>query len=266
MTTKNFSPDQLPTNEPLISRIREYWDTHIHDLEIATYPIGSAEFFEELDSYRFNKLRYLPRVVDFSAQAGRQLLEVGCGVGIDLVRFARAGANVTGIDLSAVAVDLARRNLALRGLPGTVQVMNGEKLVFEDNSYDFAYAHGVLQYTANPQQMIGELHRVVRPGGQVVLMVYNRLSWLNGLSKLVQVGLEHEDAPVLTKYSIREFRMLLKPFSKVEIVPDRFPVKTQLHTGLKANLFNSIFVSLFNLLPRAMVRPLGWHLMAFAIK
>jgi hypothetical protein len=82
----------------------------------------------------------------------------------------------------------------------------------------------------------------------------------------MNVGLEHEDAPVLNKYSIGEFKGLLKPFKTYEIIPERFPVETRLHHGLKAKLYNQGFVRLFNLMPRALVRPLGWHLMAFAIK
>jgi ubiquinone/menaquinone biosynthesis C-methylase UbiE len=228
--------------------------------------VGTLGFFQELDEYRFDKLRYLPRVVDFSAYRGQQLLEVGCGVGIDLVRFAGQGAVVTGVDLAQVSIDLARKNFELRSLAADLRVMNGEALEFKDNSFDAVYAHGVLQYTANAQRMVHELHRVLRPGGQAILMVYNKYSWLNVLSKLMKVELEHEDAPVLRKYSIREFRELLEPFTNVRVVPERFPVKTRLHHGLKATLYNRFFVGTFQLLPKSLVRPTGWHLMAFAYK
>jgi 2-polyprenyl-3-methyl-5-hydroxy-6-metoxy-1,4-benzoquinol methylase len=253
-------------NQSLISCIADYWNEHIHDLEIATHPVGTAEFFQELDAYRFDKLSYLPQVIDFSAYRGKQLLEIGCGVGIDLVRFARAGAIVTGVDLAPVAIELARQNFTQNGLTADLRIMNGEVLQFADNRFDVVYVHGVLQYTADVQKMINEAHRVLRPGGEAILMVYNKYSWLNGLSKLMNVGLEHEDAPVLRKYSIKEFKELLKPFSKFRIVPERFPVKTRLHHGLKATLYNNVFVGLFDLLPRPLVRPLGWHIMAFAYK
>ena len=64
-------------------------------------------------------------------------------------------------------------------------------------------------------------------------MVYNRVSWLNALSKVMKVPLEHEDAPVLKKYSIGEFRALLQPFTEARIVPERFPVKSRLHQRLE---------------------------------
>jgi hypothetical protein len=107
---------------------------------------------------------------------------------------------------------------------------------------------------------------VLRPGGQAIFMVYNRLSWLNALSKLMKVALEHEDAPVLRKFSIAEFRRLLAPFASIDIVPERFPVKSRLHKGWKGVAFNTMFVGAFNALPRGLVRPLGWHLMAFCRK
>ncbi|HJW89045.1 MAG TPA: class I SAM-dependent methyltransferase [Anaerolineales bacterium] len=256
----------LDLQDPLLVAIRDYWNEHIHDLEIATQPIGSAGFFQELDEYRFDKLRYLPRLVDCSGYGEKKILEVGCGVGIDLVRFARGGAVVTGIDLAEVSIALARQNFASNGLIADLQVMNGEALGFPKDSFDMVYAHGVLQYTANPERMVKEIHRVLRPGGTAIMMVYNRRSWLNALSKVMNVGLEHEDAPVLRKYSIGEFKQLLKSFSSFRIIPERFPVATRLHHGLKAVLYNQVFVRAFQALPKGLVRPLGWHLMAFAAK
>ena len=250
----------------LISRITAYWDEHIHDLSITTHPVGTPEFFQQLDEYRYDKLNYLPRLVDFSTYQGKSLLEVGCGAGIDLVRFARAGAIVTGIDLSTTAIELARKNIEQNGLNADLWVMNGESMQFPDNSFDVVYAHGVLQYTANIEKMMAEIHRVVKPGGEVVMMVYNRNSWLNLMRQVTKVPLEHEDAPVLKKYSIGELKQFLKSFKNYRIIPERFPVKTKLHSGWKARLFNDVFVGTFNLMPKALVRTLGWHLMAFATK
>jgi ubiquinone/menaquinone biosynthesis C-methylase UbiE len=249
-----------------LDRIAYYWDHHVHDLEIATYPPGTPEFFQQLEDYRYDKLRYLPERVNFSGHRGKSLLEVGCGAGIDLVRFARAGALVTGVDISRTAIELARQNFANHGLRADLMVMNGEALTFQENRFDVVYAHGVLQYTADARKMIGELHRVLKPGGQAILMFYNKVSWLNLMTKLTGVPLEHQDAPVLRKISIRDFRRLLKPFNSIQIIPERFPVRTKLHSGWKARAYNDVFIRIFNLMPRAFVRPFGWHLMAFATK
>ena len=246
--------------------VRAYWNRHIHDLEITRHPVGSRGFFDDLDQYHFEKLHHLLRLVAFDGYRGRSVLEVGCGAGVDLARFAKGGAEVTGVDLAPSAIELARANFSQQGLRGRFEVADGEHLPFPDNSFDLVYAHGVVQYTANPRQLVEECRRVVKPGGEAVFQVYNRVSWLNGLSKLMKVGLEHDDAPVLLKFSIGEFRRLVGGFTQVAIVPERFPVKSRLHGGWKGAVYNGLFVGTFNALPRPFVRRFGWHLLAFCRK
>ncbi len=254
------------TTVATIDDVRTYWNRHIHDLEITQHPVGSRGFFDDLDQYHFEKLHHLLRLVDFDGYRGRSVLEVGCGAGVDLARFARGGAAVTGVDLAQSAIDLARANFQQQGLQGRFDVADGEQLPFPDESFDLVFAHGVVQYTANPQRLVAECRRVLRPGGEAIFQVYNRVSWLNALSKLMKVGLEHDDAPVLLKVSIPEFRRLLAGFREVRIVPERFPVKSRLHGGWKGTVYNGLFVGTFNVLPRPLVRRFGWHLLAFCRK
>ena len=249
----------------MIDAIAAYWNERIHDLKMTDQPVGTLRFFDDLDEYRFDKLRYLPRLVDFGGFRGKRLIEVGCGIGTDLTRFARGGAVVTGVDLAQRSIELARANLMLHGVDGQtdLRVANGEALPFTDDSFDVVYGHGVLQYTADARRMVEECRRVLRQSGTAIFMVYNRVSWLNALSKVMGVGLEHADAPVLKTYSIPEFRRLLDGFGDVEIVPERFPVRSRLHTGWKGTVFNGLFVGAFNAVPRPLVRRFGWHLIAF---
>lgn len=249
-----------------IDEVRSYWDRHIHDLDVSRQPVGSRGFFDDLDQYHFEKLHHLLRLVPFDGRRGQTVLEVGCGAGVDLARFARGGALVTGVDVAPSAIALARANFEQLGLQGDFQVADGEHLPFADNQFDLVYAHGVVQYTANPKRLVDEVRRVLKPGGEAIFQVYNRLSWLNALSKLMKVGLEHEDAPVLLKYSIPEFKALVAEFHDVRIVPERFPVRSRLHKGWKGTLFNGLFVGVFNMLPRSLVRRFGWHLLAFCRK
>ena len=246
--------------------VREYWNRHIHDLDITRHPVGSRGFFDDLDEYHFEKLHHLLRLVAFDGYRGRTVLEVGCGAGVDLARFARGGATVAGVDLAASAIDLARANFEQQGLDGRFEIADGERLPFPANSFDLVYAHGVVQYTVDPRRLVEECLRVLKPGGEAVFQVYNRISWLNALSKLMQVGLEHDDAPVLQKFSIGEFRRLLDGFREAKIVPERFPVKSRLHGGWKGAVYNGLFVGAFNAVPRALVRRFGWHLLAFCRK
>jgi ubiquinone/menaquinone biosynthesis C-methylase UbiE len=245
------------------AEVRDYWNQHIHDLEITQHPVGSPGFFADLDQYHFEKLHHLLRLVDFNGYRGREVLEVGCGAGTDLMRFAKGGAQVTGVDIAPSSIELARKNFEQQGMQADLRVADGEALPFDDRRFDLVYAHGVVQYTANDQKLVDECRRVLKPGGLAIFQVYNRVSWLNALSKVMKVPLEHEGAPVLKKYSLGEFRSLLRGFKDVQIVEERFPVKSRLHGGWKGLAFNTFFVGTFNALPRPLVRRFGWHLLAF---
>jgi SAM-dependent methyltransferase len=253
-------------SSPSSADVRRYWDAHIHDLAVSTHPPGTQEFFRDLDVYHFEKLHHLLRLVDFDAWRDRAVLDVGCGAGVEVVRFARGGARTWGVDLAPSAVALTRQNVQQQGVTAGLAVADGEALPFAAGTFDFVYAHGVMQYAADDRRVVSECHRVLRPGGTAMFQVYNRLSWLNLLSKVMAVPLEHDDAPVLRRYTIGEFRGLVGTFRQVEIVPERFPVRSRLHKGWKGMLFNAGFVGTFNALPRSWVRRYGWHLLAICRK
>lgn len=251
---------------PTSAEVRQYWNRHIHDLEISRHPPGTPGFFADLDQYHFEKLHHLLRLVDFDAWRGRRVLDVGCGAGVEVVRFAKAGAFAFGVDLSEQAVSLTRANLRQQALGAGLAVADGERLPFPDDSFDYVFAHGVIQYAADDARVVAECHRVLKPGGTVLFQVYNRISWLNMLSIVMKTPLEHEDAPVLRRYSIGEFRSLLRTFTRVDVIAERFPVRSRLHKGWKGTAFNTFFVGTFNALPRAWVRRYGWHLLALCVK
>ena len=116
---------------------------------------------------------------DFAGSRGKQVLEIGVGLGSDLIRFARAGAKVTGIDLTEHAVQLVRRRLELEGLAGNVQTADAENLPFADESFDLVYSWGVLHHTPDTERAVREAIRVVRPGGRLCVMLYARHSWVS---------------------------------------------------------------------------------------
>lgn len=255
-----------PSAHASIAQVRAYWNAHIHDLAITTHPVGSPGFFADLDAYHFEKLHHLLRLVPFDGLRGRRVLDIGCGTGVDLVRFARGGATAIGVDLADAAIGLARRNLEQQGLATRLALADGEHLPFAPDSFDYVFAHGVVQYTADARRLVEEARRVLKPGGTAFFQVYNRVSWLNALSKLMKVDLEHVDAPVLGKYSHAEFAGLLRGFPDVRLITERFPVKSRLHGGWKGAVFNGVFVNTFNALPRRITGRYGWHLLAVCRK
>ena len=250
----------------LAEQVAAYWNERIHDLEMTEEPVGSPGFFRDLDEYRFDKLRYLPKAVDFGGYAGKRVVEVGCGLGLDLMRFAKGGAQVTGIDLSRQAIDLARAYFEGEGVAADLQVMDGNAMTFADATFDLVYVHGVLPYAADPAGIVRECYRVLAPGGEGIFMNYNSRSWLSLLSRVAKVGLEHDDAPAFRPRTHAEFAALLEPFPESRIVGERFPVKSRLHKGVKGALFNGVFVPAFRVLPRSLVQRWGWHWMGYGRK
>ena len=189
-------------------------------------PVGSREFFDDLDEYRFDKLHYLPRLVDFSALpraevARSRLRHRHRSRALRARRCAWSPASICRRPRSIWRGRTSRCTASPRRSCGSP---TARRLPFADASFDVVYGHGVVQYTADAPRLIRECHRVLRPGGEAIFMVYNRVSWLNALSKVMKVPLEHEDAPVLKKYSIAEFRRLLVAVSRAcASCPSAFP-------------------------------------------
>jgi ubiquinone/menaquinone biosynthesis C-methylase UbiE len=261
---KLFSISRSP--DCSIAAVEHFWDNHVHDWKVAKSPAGTKEFFEEIEEYRYEKLSYLPDAIQFDRFAGKTVLDLGCGVGNDLSRFVKAGAKVTGVDISQHAVELARDNFRFRGLEGEFLKMNGEKLEFPDDHFDAVFCHTVLHFTPDPHAMLREIKRVLKPGGEAILMTVNRKSWMNLMHHVMKIEIDHLDSPVFYNFTIAEFEQMLQDFRDVRIVPRRFPVRTKVHGGLKATLYNSLFVDVFNALPRAWVRKSGHHLIAYVTK
>ncbi len=195
-------------------------------------------------------------------------LEIGAGTGYFTLNMLQDGVvkRATATDISPGMLDVTQANAARAGVAVKTVACDAEQLPFADGTFDLVFAHGVIQYSSDTQRVIDECRRVLKPGGQAIVQSYNRHSWLNALSKLMRVDLEHEGAPVLRKFTPGEFTGMLRGFSDVRLVYERFPVKSRLHKGWKGTAFNTFFVGTFNALPRALVRRFGWHLLAFCRK
>jgi SAM-dependent methyltransferase len=248
--------------------IRAYWNERVHDTRLSDDPRGSPEFFAALDAYRLQKSDYLLRIVDFGAWAGRDVLEIGCGAGLDLVRFARGGARVTGVDVAQAAIELTRDNCRVAGASAALLEADGACLPFPDSSFDLVYCLAVLSFARDPAGVVAEAHRVLRPGGEAIFMVYNRRSWMTLLLKVfgTRIGRGHADAPGFRTYSLEEFAGLLSAFAEKRFQAERLPAASARDGGIAGGLFNRMVVPVLRALPDRWLRPYGWHLLAFCRK
>jgi SAM-dependent methyltransferase len=153
---------------------RSFWTSYQPGTRGAREPIGSAAFFREAEAKRYALEPDIPELVDFERWAGRDVLEAGCGIGTDAVQFVRAGATYCGIDFSPRALELARGRAGL----ASASLVQGSvtQLPFADGSFDLVYSNGVIHHLPDTRRAIAEFHRVLRPGGTAIVMVYHRLS------------------------------------------------------------------------------------------
>ncbi|MGH9904195.1 MAG: class I SAM-dependent methyltransferase, partial [Pyrinomonadaceae bacterium] len=164
-------------NPGLKERVRAFWQANPCGTKFADAPPGSRRFYELVEEHRYRKEWHIPQAADFAGARGLKVLEIGCGLGTDGARFVAAGADSTGVDLTEAAIELARKRFALISLPGKLRTADAESLDFENDSFDLIYSHGVLHHTPDIGRALPEIHRVLRPGGRAIVMLYHRNSY-----------------------------------------------------------------------------------------
>ena len=171
MIKNQYESDNLPS----FSTIKNYWETRTPGIKHSDDEPGTIGFLDELEHKRYTRhYAYLLEAAEFDQYKGKDVLEIGCGMGIDLLQYAKAGANVTGIDLTGKAIQNSKSHFAHRNMHGTFHTMNTEKLEFPDNTFDLVYSFGVLHHTQNTQKAIDEIYRVLKPGGKAIIMLYHK--------------------------------------------------------------------------------------------
>jgi ubiquinone/menaquinone biosynthesis C-methylase UbiE len=154
-----------------------------------TAPPGTREGIEQLLIGQRTESPWIASALGYESTAGLDVLDVGCGQGIDLVEYVSAGARATGIDLTPRHVELARDHLEAMGLTAAVVHGDAERLPFGDSSFDIVASNGVLHHTPDMPAALREIRRVLRPGGEARIAVYNRRSFHYWLSQVMLVGI-----------------------------------------------------------------------------
>jgi len=154
-----------------------FWDTEACGTHFVTHYSNDRDFFSKYREFRYRTEWHIPEFAEFAEAAGKRVLEIGCGNGTDGVMFALNGADYTGVDLTAEAVEATRRHFAVEGLRAVFRQENSERLSFANNSFDIVYSFGVLHHTPIPEQAVAEVYRVLKPGGTARIMLYHRHSF-----------------------------------------------------------------------------------------
>ncbi len=218
----------------LKERVRAFWQAHPCGTKFSDAPMGSRLFFERVEEHRYSKEWHIPGAADFAGASNLRVLEIGCGLGTDGAQFALAGADYTGVDLTEAAIELAQKRFELFNLPGTFRTSDAENLDFADASFDLVYSHGVLHHTPDTERAVREVHRVLKPGGRAVIMLYHR----NSYNYRINISLLRRAGARLLKYeaglklvnkltgepveSLREHAQQLKADAEGYLAPGEF--------------------------------------------
>lgn len=244
---------------------REWWESNpmTYDWE-KTLQIdpGTLKWYDEIDRRFLDSAYYAAgqngqpfgRFLNPDLISGKQVLEIGCGMGTHAEMLLRNGARLTAIDQTALAVESTRRRLELKQLDARVLQQDAEKLTLPDQSFDAVWTWGVIHHSSSTEQCVSEISRVLRSGGRLMMMVYYRPSlvfYLHcGLIRGVLLGqLLHQSLHQIYVNATDGF--YARVFSKSEL---RALLARQFHSlqitvvGLKAELYpiprNSLKIAL----------------------
>jgi ubiquinone/menaquinone biosynthesis C-methylase UbiE len=165
-----------------IDRVRDYWNSRPCNLRHSPAPVGSREYFDQVEARKYRVEPHIPGFAEFDRWGGKRVLEIGCGIGTDTMNFARAGARVTAVDLSSRSLDLARQRARVFALDDRIRFVEGnaERLArfVEPAEYDLVYSFGVIHHTPHPERVMEQIRRFYMGRGTTLkLMVYHRWAW-----------------------------------------------------------------------------------------
>jgi len=267
--------------ETSIERVRDYWNRRPCNLRHSPAPVGTREYFDQVEARKYFVEAHIPGFARFPRWAGKRVLEVGCGLGTDTMNFARAGAQVTAVDLSRASLDLARTRAEVFGLQDRITFVeaDAERLseFVEPAHYDLIYSFGVIHHTPRPERALEQIRRFFTgPQTTLKMMVYYRWSWKvlaivlqeahGAFWRLSEVVARNSEAqtgcPVTYTYTKTTLRQWLEQadFVVEDLFVDHvFPYRVRDYVN-----YRYVKGFPFNALPdpamRALERRLGWHL------
>lgn len=218
-----------------IQKVRSFWDARPCNIRHSTQPVGTREYFDEVERRKYFVESHIPDFAEFSKWAGKRVLEIGCGIGTDTINFARAGARVTAVDLSPKSLELAQQRANVYALGERIRFCCGDIEELDQfvpvEPYDLVYSFGVIHHTPHPERAIEQIKKYIAPDGELRLMVYSKVSYklfwimrqegvwdMGRLGELIARNSEAQTGcPVTYTYTFDELKSLLHRFRVLDI-------------------------------------------------
>ncbi|MFN3667546.1 MAG: class I SAM-dependent methyltransferase, partial [Sediminibacterium sp.] len=206
------------------SAVKNFWD------ENSCGEVLYLKAFNHQSTMRYSLEPYILSFADFPSSASKKVLEIGVGLGADHQKFAEAGANLTGIDLTDKAISHTKRRFSIFGLNSELSVADAENLPFADESFDIVYSWGVIHHSPDTPQVVNEIFRVLKQNGEARIMIYHTRSivgymlWLryglfrlNPFVTLSEIYDKYLESPGTKAYTVKEARQMFAKFSNTQI-------------------------------------------------
>ena len=247
----------------LNDKVRTFWDERPCNIRHSDKEIGTREYFEDVTRRKYFVESHIPAFARFETYKGKDVLEVGCGIGTAAQSFMEAGATYTGIDISPRSVDIARQRARVFALDGKFLVADVQKNDFVDGSFDLVYSFGVLHHIPNLDAALRNIRDVLKPGGEFKLMMYAEDSWKKAC---IDSGLDQYEAqsgvPIAETFTKEEIIQILSPhFVDVRIEQDHiFQWNVSEYKNYRYEK-EAWFKAMPDPLIHALEKRFGWHLL-----
>lgn len=255
--------------KPDISVVRDFWNRRPCNLRHGTAPIGTKEYFDQVEERKYFVEPHIPAFSEFPKWRGRRVLEIGCGIGTAATSFAKAGAIYTGVDLSEESVALAKKRFEVFNLSGEFFVGDAEELqsFLPSQHFDLIYSFGVIHHSPNPRGIIESAISYAHDNTELRLMVYAKNSWKNFM---IESGFDQPEAqtgcPIAFTYDRAEIPQLVEGFRIVDIRQEHiFPYVVEKYVQHQYEVqpwFKAMPETMF----KALERQLGWHMLIRAVR
>jgi SAM-dependent methyltransferase len=264
-----------------IDQVRAYWNRRPCNIRHSTKPIGTREYFDEVEARKYFVEPHIPKFAEFERWRGKKVLEVGCGIGTDSINFARAGADVTVVDLSEESIELCKKRFEVFGLKASFFSGDAEHLgeLVPVEKYDLIYSFGVIHHTPHPERVFEQIKLYCKQGTELRVMLYSKWSWkvfwINltygkgafwRSDELVSKYSEAQTgSPVTYSYSFDGVRKLMRDYDVIKIRKEHiFPYRIDKYVKYEYE-----WVWYFRWLPTPwfswLERRLGWHTLITAL-